>query len=386
VRVLAGLVLFAASAAVAASPVGFREHLAASDLKSGYQVTVVDLDRDGDLDLIALASGMSELVWFENPGWKRHVLSTGRSRMINLAACGEDEEGFPVIVLAEGFSNVASKSPGTILVLERQAETTEVWRAAEIDRLPTSHRLRCADFDGSGRSVYVNAPLTGAGAVAPDYREPVPLVYYRPGIWKRELIGDENQGVMHGIHIFDWNGDGRDDVLTASFSGIHVYSLDRAGEWSRAGIANGDPSPWPKSGASDVTVGQTEGARFIAAIEPWHGNQVAVYTKEDGNWRRNVIEDSFVNGHTVAAADLNGDGRDEIIAGYRGPGQSVFIYYASSPRARTWTRHDLDRGGMSAASCAVAQLIGDPRPDIVCIGSATANLKVYENLGLAAPK
>ena len=41
----------------------------------------------------------------------------------------------------------------------------------------------------------------------------------------------------------------------------------------------------------------------------------------------------------------------------------------------------LDNGGMAAAACAVADLNGDGRPDIVCIGSATANLKWYENLG-----
>ena len=41
----------------------------------------------------------------------------------------------------------------------------------------------------------------------------------------------------------------------------------------------------------------------------------------------------------------------------------------------------LDEGGMAAAACAIADLNGDGRPDIVCIGSATANLKWYENLG-----
>ena len=35
---------------------------------------------------------------------------------------------------------------------------------------------------------------------------------------------------------------------------------------------------------------------------------------------------------------------------------------------------------MAAAACAVADLNGDGRTDIACIGSATANLKWYENL------
>jgi hypothetical protein len=36
---------------------------------------------------------------------------------------------------------------------------------------------------------------------------------------------------------------------------------------------------------------------------------------------------------------------------------------------------------MAASSCAIADLNADGRPDIVCIGSATANLKWYENKG-----
>jgi hypothetical protein len=39
---------------------------------------------------------------------------------------------------------------------------------------------------------------------------------------------------------------------------------------------------------------------------------------------------------------------------------------------------------MAASGCVVADLNGDKRIDIVCIGSSTANLKWYENLGAAA--
>src|SRR5215471_19352345 len=52
----------------------FREHTIATDLTGGYQVVVSDINHDGKPDLIALASGLSELVWFENPGWQRHVI------------------------------------------------------------------------------------------------------------------------------------------------------------------------------------------------------------------------------------------------------------------------------------------------------------------------
>lgn len=224
----------------------------------------------------------------------------------------------------------------------------------------------------------VNAPLTGARAEKPDFRDKVPLVFYRPGEWKRRLIGAETEGVLHGIHVLDWDGDGADDILTASFEGIHVYSYS-GGRWRRRELTRGDPAPWPRSGASDVSVGRLGTTRFLAAIEPWHGHQVAVYLERGEGFERTVIDDTLADGHSIEAADLNADGRDEIIAGFRGPGRSVYIYYAEESGAG-WRRTVLD-GGIAAASCTVADLNADGRPDIACIGSATANLKWYENAG-----
>ncbi|MEO7143962.1 MAG: VCBS repeat-containing protein [Bryobacteraceae bacterium] len=375
------LLLASLTLAAANPPAKFREHVLATDLKGGYQVVVADLNHDGKPDLIALASGLHDLVWFENPGWQRHVLATGLNHMINLAAWDYDGDGIPEIVLAQEFANEAKKSIGIVSLLHHKGDPLQPWQVTEIDRLTTSHRLRWADIDGSGRKVLVNAPLTGANATAPDYRDHVPLVYYRPGVWKRESISNADEGVQHGIYIVDWDGRGRDAILTASFSGIDLNRYGKDGAWTRTEIAKGDPSPWPKCGASDIAVGHIGRRRFVASIEPWHGNQVAVYTETHGAWQRNAIDTSLVDGHTLWTGDLNGDGNDEIVAGYRGKGHQVLIYSCQDKQAKHWTRTVLDDGGISAAACAIADLNGDGRPDIACIGSATTNLKWYENLG-----
>ena len=362
----------------AAGPARFAEHTIATGLKGGYQVVIADLNHDGKPDVIALASGMAELVWYENPTWERHVIAGGFSRMINCAAWDVDGDGIPVIALASGFANEAKNSAGIVSVLRHDGDPRRLWKVTEIDRLTTSHRLRWANIYGNGKKVLVNAPLTGAHAEAPEYRDHTPLVFYRPGEWKRELIGDQNEGVVHGIYPVDWDGDGRDAILTASFVGIDLYRFGKDGRWSRREIAKGDPAAWPKGGSSDVTVGRVGGERYLAAIEPWHGNQVAVYRMKDRAWERQVIDDSLVDGHTIWTADLNGDGNDEIVAGFRGGKHSVFVYYAAGDE---WSKQVLDDGGIAAAACAVADLNGDGRSDVACIGSATANLKWYENLG-----
>ena len=366
---------FLAGAQNPGGPARFETHTIASDLRGGYQVVVADLNHDGKPDLIALGQGMSELVWFENPTWERHVLATGVSQMVNCVVL----DGGAEIVLASGFSQRARDSQGIVSVLRPDGDVRRPWTATEIDRLPTTHRLRLARI-GAGPRVVVSAPLTGRRA-GPDYKGNTPLVYYRPGEWKRRMISDENTGIAHGLLIFDWDGDGRDEILTASFTGIHLFRLENDGRWTRTQLAAGDPAPWPKSGSSDVAVGSLAGRRFLAAIEPWHGNQVSVYRLLDGKWARQTIEDKLSDGHALLTADLNGNNRDEILAGFRGPGGSVYLYTAADAAGERWTRETLD-GSMNAAACAAADLNGDGRIDLACIDGA--RLKWYENRGPAA--
>jgi hypothetical protein len=356
--------------------VKFVERTIATQLRGGYQVVIVDLNNDGKPDLLVVASGMNELLWFENPGWERHVIASGFKGMINAAAYDTDGDGIPEIALAHEFSMRAEQSIGIVSVLHHQGDPRGPWTVREIDRLPTSHRLRWADIDGSGHKVLVNAPLCDAHAKAPDFAGHVPLVYYRPGEWSRQLVGEENEGVMHGIFMTDWDRRGRDGILTASFSGIDLYRYGSDGHWSREELTRGDPAPAPKSGTSDVAVGNSRKGRFLAAVEPWHGNEVVVYRKDGGGWQRTVVDDTLQDTHSIVAADLDADGNDEMVVAQRGKPYRVLVYREGK---NGWERTVVDEGGVSAAACAVGDLNGDRRPDLVCIGSATANLKWYEN-------
>ena len=119
-------------------------------------MVVADLNHDGKPDLIALASGMSELVWYENPTWQRHVLVSGVSEMINCVTVETPGDPIPQIVLASGFANQAKNSVGIVSLLRHQGDPREPWSITEIDRLTTSHRLRMANIDGSGKRVVIN--------------------------------------------------------------------------------------------------------------------------------------------------------------------------------------------------------------------------------------
>ena len=119
--------------------------------------------------------------------------------------------------------------------------------------------------------------------------------------------------------------------------------------------------------------------RFLATIEPWHGNTIAVYRQRSGEWTRRVIDETIADGHTMAAGDFDGDDRDEFVVGERQGRRSVYLYRLTDAGEDAWSKRPLDDGDMSAAGCAVADLNADKRLDVVCIGTATANLKWYEN-------
>lgn len=369
--------LFALTFIAFSADLKFEGHTLATGLKGGYQVTIVDINHDRKPDILVVASGMNELLWFESPGWERHTIAGGFKGMINAVAYDVDGDGIPEIALAHGFNMRAEQSIGNVSILTHQGDPTGPWSVREIDRLTTSHRLRWVDIDGSGKRVLVNAPLTGKDAVAPEYRDHVALVYYRPGDWKRETVGEENEGVMHGIYPFDWDGKGREAILTASFSGIHLYRFGAGNRWAREEITKGDPAPCPKCGTSDVAVGRGAKGRFLATVEPWHGNEVVVYAKSGNSWQRSVVDDTLADTHAIVTADLDGDGLDEMIVAQRGKPYRVLVYKEAKAG---WERSVIDEGDVSAAACVAGDLNGDRRTDLVCVGSATANLKWYENI------
>jgi hypothetical protein len=135
------------------------------------------------------------------------------------------------------------------------------------------------------------------------------------------------------------------------------------------------------------------GKPFIATIEPWHGHQVVVYTPPKDNndkavWDRHVIDDKLKWGHAVWCADLDGDGGDELIIGVRDnlsdkPGEKcgVRIYKALDDDGTKWERHLLDEGGVAVEDLAAADVTGDGRIDIVAVGRQTHNVRIYWNEG-----
>jgi hypothetical protein len=359
----------------------FAAHEIATGLRGGYQVVAADVNHDGKLDLVAVASNLPELLWFENPTWTRHVIAGGFTGLINIAVADLDGDGIPEIAVASGFSTRPDQSAGIVAIYTHGADVMQPWTAREIDRVPSSHRLRWYT-DASGQHWLMNSPLAAATAQPPNYDGSTPVYAYRAPDWKREALPSEERGVVHAVEpirgVFC-----AACLLSAGFAGVHRYEHVN-GAWSHVAVVPGDPAPVPKGGSSDVVVGRARRSSgdsvFLAVIEPWHGNELVIYRRgASGTYARQVIDTTIADGHTLVVADVDGDGVDELIVGQRGGTRSVWLYTQTSSGA--WSRSTLDDGGMAAAGCTAADFNGDGRIDIACIGTATANLKWYENLG-----
>ncbi len=129
---------------------------------------------------------------------------------------------------------------------------------------PTSHRIIWADIDGDERKELVNAPIMGRNAKAPLWEVAVNLIWYeipeQPTLapWEPHII-DDQLTVVHGISVIDWDNDGCDDILVASFEGIHLFQPQKQAKgvsWTKTKLGVGDQVNREKRGPSEIAAGK----------------------------------------------------------------------------------------------------------------------------------
>jgi hypothetical protein len=392
--------LIASIATFAADPVSpfpsFRAEEVDKSLKIGYAVKLVDINADGKPDIVVVDK--HRVIWFENPTWKLHTILEGTTKADNvcLDVLDIDGDGKLDIALGAGWTTPM----GTIQWLKQPANIDEPWKVYPIAEEPSVHRMRFVDFEDGHKRLLV-APLQGKGATAKgNWMEHGPrLVLYEvpkdptTEPWKPTLITDQ----LHVVHNFAPIGRWENSfnaVLFASYEGLTVCrQLRPDGRWEIEGRwAEGNQDhPESNRGCSEVKFGKLKnGGGFITTIEPWHGNQVVVYLHRPNveALERHVIDTELKWGHGLWCCDLDGDGNDEIVVGVRDPlnekvRSGVNVFKATDQTGTKWEKHVIDNGGVAVEDLACADLNADGRIDIVAVGRATGNVKIYWN---EAPK
>lgn len=185
-------------------------------------------------------------------------------------------------------------------------------------------------------------------------------------------------------------------TLAASREGVHAVYQDEDAKADASGSApgfvqeklvdgGGAPEPGGR-GAGEIKAGRLgDGTPMIATIEPMHGTDAVVYLWDDEQAdtpRRVVLTDRLQAGHALWCSDLDDDGDDEVVVGWRQPNPRVGIVVFDRQDDGSWNEQAIDPDGVACEDLIVHDLTGDGTPDILAGGRATHNIKLYVNRGV----
>jgi len=365
---------------------------------------VADVNKDGKLDIISgenwyaaprPGSGQAPRPGSGQAGWTKH-----KFRDLNYTSnyydnfsdlpVDVDGDGYPDLVRVTWFAKKVSwwKNPGPA--------SNSYWKEADIHTGFNIEFAILADMDNDGKANEVVAQENGT-----------PQAWYeaKNGAWSTHIVSDRSYG--HGIGAGDVNGDGRTDILTPR-GWLEAPADPRAGNWAfhpdweainvALPIDGAAAPPAPASvpaapprvlelGFMHVADVNGDGRNDVIAGA---GHNYGVFWFEQGEagrWTRRTIDASWSQAHASTLVDLNGDGRKELVTGKRfmahngsDPGEKeplgVYWYEFQSE----WIRHVIDYGGRMGGGMQipVIDIDGDGDLDIVCPGKS--GLFLVENL------
>ncbi|QDU37989.1 FG-GAP repeat protein [Maioricimonas rarisocia] len=356
--------------------------------KACYAVTVADVDGDRRDDIVVVTE--DQVLWYRNPEWDKHVILDNQTELDNvcIAPLDIDGDGWVDFALGAGWTRV-----GTVQWISRgkEKQSDQLWNVYPIGREPWLHRMRFANVLDKDRPQLVISPLNAVNAPG------VKLTAFeipedpREQRWPATVL-DATLNRMHNHWHLDRNDDDVAETLTASQEGIHLVRRKDDGEFTKTKLSGATEGDSPQqSGAGEIKTGYLKGGRsFIATIEPMHGTSVVVYTDpfgDGGPSGRHVLDNTLAQGHAIWPADLDDDGTDELVVGHReagnGPvrGPGVYIYDCTDEAGTTWKKHVLDDGGVAVEDLLCHDFNDDGLLDIVAVGRATLNVKLYLNQG-----
>jgi hypothetical protein len=330
-----------------------------------------DINGDKKLDIV------SGEFWYQGPAWTPHrfreipFINNYVDSFCELAA-DYDGDGAVDVVSAGWFGKYVAfwKNPG---------KGQGIWKRTDIETRFNVEFAFLVDLDNDGKALEILPQFGNAEAPTAWYE-------YRGGAWQIHVASPKNFG--HGIGAGDVNKDGRTDIITPK-GWLEAPTDPRAGQW----ILHNDFELGDTGFIHVLDVNGYGRQDLVTSLAHNYGIFWMEQTA-DGKWVKHLIDDSWSQAHAVVLADLNGDGRPDLLTGKRymahngkdpGEREPLGVYWYENTRDEkgqpVFVRHIIDystRAG-GGLQISVADFNGDGKPDFVAGGKA--GLFLFKNLG-----
>jgi hypothetical protein len=334
-------------------------------------VAIVDLDGNGDLDLVRSGNGglSVHLQPFHGPSGAAVVVGRGtQSRPRSVAAGDLDGDGDLDLVSANEFGHNLTAflqgNPGSF--------GTDPLVIGGIESTPFVRSVAAVDLDGDGdldlASMTESGGLVVFDQTAPQSFADVPLIIETgPGL---------------SAEVADLDGDGDQDLVATTDAGLQVFSQLSPGSFAVPSSVLGHSAGWPgrvaaadldADGDLDLVTQNDEFDHLTVSFQDSPGNFGAVPLILGGA--------GMVGPLSVGAGDLDGDG-DLDLASANGESGNLTVFFQSSPGS--FATLPLVVGGPGTTvlpfSLALSDLDGDGDQDLVSANVGSNDLTVFLQL------